>query len=163
LNLYLSLDYFSQQKENIINFHAQHTLLPASIYFCVYVIVTVLSLPAAAVITLIGGAKFGLTEGSILASFASTIGAALSFLIARTLLRDTIEKRFANTFKTINKGVEKESGFYLFGLRLVPLFPFVAVNLLMGLTTIKISRYFIVHSAAHQTWFAAVKILCSVV
>lgn len=144
LDQYLSLDYFSQQKANIFNFHAQHPVLSASIYFGVYVSVTALSLPAAAVITLIGGAIFGLAEGTILVSFASTIGATLSFLIARTLLRDAVEKRFANTFETINQGVEKEGGVYLFGLRLVPLFPFVAVNLLMGLTSIKTSRYFIV-------------------
>jgi len=144
LDQYLSLDYFSQQKENIFNYRAQHPVLTASIYFGIYVIVTALSLPAAAVITLMGGAIFGLIEGAILVSFASTIGATLAFLIARTLLRDSVEKRFANTFKTINKGIEKEGGFYLFGLRLVPLFPFVAVNLLMGLTSIKTSRYFIV-------------------
>ena len=144
LDQYLSLDYFSQQKENIFNYRAQHPVLTASIYFGIYVIVTALSLPAAAVITLMGGAIFGLIEGAILVSFASTIGATIAFLIARTLLRDSVEKRFANTFKTINKGVEKEGGFYLFGLRLVPLFPFVAVNLLMGLTSIKTSRYFIV-------------------
>jgi len=144
LNQYLSLDYFSQQKENIFNFHTEHPVLSASIYFVVYVMVTALSLPAAAVITLMGGAIFGLVEGTILVSFASTIGATLAFLMARTLLRDSVEKRFANTFKTINKGVEKEGGFYLFGLRLVPLFPFVAVNLLMGLTSINTSRFFIV-------------------
>jgi uncharacterized membrane protein YdjX (TVP38/TMEM64 family) len=144
LNQSLSLDYFSQQKENIFNFHTQYPFLSAGIYFVVYVIVTALSLPAAAVITLMAGAIFGLIEGVILVSFASTIGATLAFLMARTLLRDSVEKRFANTFETINKGVEKEGGFYLFCLRLVPLFPFVAVNLLMGLTSIKTYRYFIV-------------------
>jgi len=144
LDQYLSLAYFSQQKENIFSYQAQHPVLTASIYFVVYVIVTALSLPAAAVITLIGGAIFGLAKGVILVSFASTIGATISFLIARTLLRDAVEKRFANSLKTINKGIEKDGNFYLFGLRLVPLFPFVAVNLLMGLTTIRTSRYFVI-------------------
>jgi len=144
LNQYLSLDYFSQQKANILNLYAQHPTLFAGIYFVVYVIVTAISLPSAAIITLIGGAIFGLVNGTVLVSFASTIGATFSFLIARTLLRDSVEKRFANTFETINKGAEKKEAFYLLGLRLIPLIPFVAVNLFMGLTSIKTSRYFIV-------------------
>ncbi len=144
LGQYLSLDYFSQQKTAIFDFHAQHPALTAGLYFGIYVLVTALSLPAAAVITLVGGAIFGLIEGAILVSFASTIGATLAFLIARTLLRESVQNRFSGSFEAINKGIEKEGSFYLFGLRLVPLFPFVAVNLLMGLTTIKTWRYFVV-------------------
>lgn len=144
LGQYLSLDYFREQKSAISDYHLAHPIQTAAIYFFLYVTVTALSLPAAAVITLVGGAIFGLTQGTILVSFASTIGATLAFLFARTLLRDSVQQRFGNYLGTINKGIEKEGAFYLFGLRLVPIFPFFAVNLLMGLTKMPAWRYFIV-------------------
>lgn len=140
---YLSLEFFQSQKDTFIEFHASQPLLTAAIYFLIYVTVTALSLPAAAVITLAGGAIFGLVWGTVLVSFASTIGATLAFLLARTVLRESVEKKFSNMLGSINAGIEKEGAFYLFGLRLVPIFPFFAVNLLMGLTQMKVRQYFV--------------------
>ena len=125
-----SMDQFSQYK-------AQSPLLIIGGFFLLYVVVTALSLPGAAILTLAAGALFGLVEGLLVASFASTIGATLAFLVSRYLLRDTIKKRFPERLAAIDAGVEKEGGFYLFTLRLVPVFPFFLINLLMGVTAIK--------------------------
>ncbi|KZY87325.1 pyridine nucleotide-disulfide oxidoreductase, partial [Oleiphilus sp. HI0069] len=94
--------------------------------------------------TLAGGAIFGLLQGTILVSFASTIGATLAFLVSRTLLKESVQKKFADSLKSINAGIEKEGAFYLFGLRLVPLFPFFVINLVMGLTPIKTRQFFLI-------------------
>lgn len=144
LGQYLTLEYFQTQKEHLLAYQQNNPLQSAAIYFSIYVIITALSLPAAAVVTLFGGALFGLLYGTILVSFASTLGATLAFLLARTLFRDSVQKRFANSLKKINQGIAKEGDFYLFGLRLVPVFPFFAVNLLMGLTHMPARRFFIV-------------------
>ncbi len=125
-----SMDQFNQYK-------AQSPLLVIGGFFLFYVVVTALSLPGAAILTLAAGALFGLVEGLLVASFASTIGATLAFLVSRYLLRDTIKKRFPERLAAIDKGVDKEGAFYLFTLRLVPVFPFFLINLLMGLTAIK--------------------------
>ena len=111
-------------------------------FFAVYVTVTGLSLPGAAVMTLVGGAIFGLLWGTVIVSFASTAGATLAFLASRFLLRDWVQARFGDRLKPINEGVAKEGAFYLFALRLAPAFPFVAVNLLMGLTPMRMWTYF---------------------
>ncbi len=112
------------------------------VFFAVYVAVTGLSLPGAAVMTLLAGAIFGLLWGTVIVSFASTIGATLAFLASRFVLRDWVQARFGGKLKAINDGVAKEGAFYLFALRLVPAFPFVAINLLMGLTPIRTWTYF---------------------
>ena len=125
-----SMDQFSQYKE-------QSPLLVFGGFFLLYVVVTALSLPGAAILTLAAGALFGLVEGLLVASFASTVGATLAFLVSRYLLRDTIKQRFPERLDAIDAGVEKEGGFYLFTLRLVPVFPFFLINLLMGVTAIK--------------------------
>ena len=125
-----SMDQFSQYKE-------QSPLLVFGGFFLLYVVVTALSLPGAAILTLAAGALFGLVEGLLVASFASTVGATLAFLVSRYLLRDTIKQRFPERLGAIDAGVEKEGGFYLFTLRLVPVFPFFLINLLMGVTAIK--------------------------
>ncbi|WP_338366267.1 FAD-dependent oxidoreductase [uncultured Pseudoalteromonas sp.] len=125
-----SMDQFSQYKK-------QSPLLVFGGFFLLYVVVTALSLPGAAILTLAAGALFGLVEGLIVASFASTVGATLAFLVSRYLLRDTIKQRFPERLDAIDAGVEKEGGFYLFTLRLVPVFPFFLINLLMGVTAIK--------------------------
>jgi len=125
-----SMDQFSQYKE-------QSPLLVFGGFFLLYVVVTALSLPGAAILTLAAGALFGLVEGLLVASFASTVGATLAFLVSRYLLRDTIKQRFPERLDAIDAGVEKEGGFYLFTLRLVPVFPFFLINLLMGVTVIK--------------------------
>jgi len=141
---YLSLDYFKSQQQAIIQFYQTNPYYSAAIFMGIYILVTALSLPGAAVMTLAGGAIFGLVEGTIWVSFASTIGATLAFLVSRTLLRESVQKKFADSLKSINAGIEKEGAFYLFGLRLVPLFPFFVINLVMGLTPIKTRQFFFV-------------------
>src|SRR5260370_41352634 len=136
LKQYLSLDYVKSQQENFAAFVRDNALLTAGAYFAIYVAVTGLSLPGAAVLTLVGGAIFGLLWGTIIVSFASSIGATLAFLASRFLLRDWVQAKFGDKLKPINEGVAREGAFYLFALRLVPAFPFVAINLLMGLTPI---------------------------
>lgn len=108
-----------------------------AVYFLVYVLVTGLSLPGAAVMTLLAGALFGVAMGTLVVSFASTLGATVAFLVARYVARDTVQRRFAAQLSTINQGVEKEGAFYLFSLRLVPLFPFFLINIVMGLTPLR--------------------------
>ncbi|NGO88571.1 pyridine nucleotide-disulfide oxidoreductase [Halomonas sp. 141] len=114
----------------------------AGLFFAVYVVMTALSLPGAALLTLLGGALFGLGWGLLIISFASTLGATLAFLLSRFLFRGPIEKRFPRQFETVNRGVEKDGAFYLFTLRLVPIFPFFMINLVMGLTRIKLTTFY---------------------
>ncbi|MHB1676197.1 MAG: FAD-dependent oxidoreductase [Sulfuriferula sp.] len=111
-------------------------------FFALYVAVAALSLPGAAVMTLAAGASFGLMWGTVIVSFASSIGATFSFLASRYLLRDAIQNRFGGRLKAINEGMARDGAFYLFTLRLVPLFPFFLVNLLMGLTPIRTRSYY---------------------
>jgi pyruvate/2-oxoglutarate dehydrogenase complex dihydrolipoamide dehydrogenase (E3) component/uncharacterized membrane protein YdjX (TVP38/TMEM64 family) len=116
--------------------------LVAAAYFSIYVVVTALSLPGAAAMTLAGGALFGLLGGGILVSFASSIGATLAFLVSRYFLRDSVQRRFGARLKAVDEGIEREGAFYLFALRLVPLFPFFLINLLMGLTPMRAGRFY---------------------
>src|SRR4029077_3066019 len=138
---YFTLEFFKAQQAAIDTHYRAHPIETAAIYFAIYVVVTGLSLPGAAVMTLAGGAIFGLLWGTIIVSFASTIGATLSFLASRFLLRDWVQKKFGDKLKPINDGVAREGAFYLFALRLVPAFPFVAINLVMGLTPIRTWTY----------------------
>ena len=137
LHQLLTLDGLKGSMDQFNQYKAQSPLLVIGGFFLLYVVVTALSLPGAAILTLAAGALFGLIEGLLVASFASTIGATLAFLVSRYLLRDTIKKRFPERLTAIDKGVDKEGAFYLFTLRLVPVFPFFLINLLMGLTAIK--------------------------
>ena len=114
------------------------------VYFIAYIIITALSIPGAAIMTLIGGALFGLTKGLLLASFASSIGATLAFLVSRTLLRDWVQNNFGSYLARINQGIEKDGAFYLFSLRLIPAIPFFAINLVMGLTPIRTFTFYMV-------------------
>ncbi|OUS14185.1 pyridine nucleotide-disulfide oxidoreductase [Gammaproteobacteria bacterium 53_120_T64] len=123
---------------------ASDPLLVAGVFFIVYVIVTGLSLPGAAVMSLGGGALFGLLWGTLIVSFASSIGATLAFLASRFVLHDAVQNRFAERLSTINAGIEKNGAFYLFTLRLVPIFPFFLINLLMGLTPIRSATFYLV-------------------
>jgi pyruvate/2-oxoglutarate dehydrogenase complex dihydrolipoamide dehydrogenase (E3) component/uncharacterized membrane protein YdjX (TVP38/TMEM64 family) len=141
LGRYFSLDFFRAQQAAIDGYYRAHPLQTAAIYFTVYVIVTGLSLPGAAVMTLAGGAIFGLLWGTVIVSFASTLGATFAFLASRFLLHDWVQARFGDKLKPINDGVAREGAFYLFALRLVPAFPFVAINLVMGLTPIRTWTY----------------------
>ena len=144
LGRFLTLDYVQSQLGAIQDFSSENFATAAALYFIAYVSVTALSIPGAVVVTLAGGAIFGLFWGTLLVSFASTIGATLAFLTSRLLLRDWVQQRFGNTLKAINEGVKKDGNFYLFSLRMVPLFPFFMVNLLMGLTPIRVLPYFVV-------------------
>ena len=142
LKQYISLDYFQAQREAINATVATDPLRAGLLFFAIYTVATGLSLPGAAVLTLIAGAVFGLLWGTVIVSFASTIGATLAFLTSRFLLRDWVQQRFGDKLRPINEGVAREGAFYLFALRLVPVFPFVAINLLMGLTPIRTRTYF---------------------
>jgi len=137
LGRFLNLEYFKQQQAAIEAYRSDHPLLTVTAYFLIYVAVTGLSLPGAAVMTLAGGAIFGLLWGTLIISFASTIGATLAFLASRLLFRDSVQRRFGNKLRTINEGMAREGAFYLFALRLVPIFPFFVINLVMGLTPIR--------------------------
>ena len=138
---YLSLSYLKSQQARIQAYANAHPVQSAAIYFAGYVTITALSLPAAAVLTLLGGAIFGLLLGTVLCSFAATAGATIAFLVARFLLRDMVLARFGDNLSALNRGVEKDGAFYLFTLRLVPLFPFFVVNLAMALTPIRAFTY----------------------
>ena len=137
LHQLLTLDQFKQQQARFQEFYAANRLLSLGLYFLLYVVVIALSLPGAAVMTLAGGALFGFWSAVIVVSFASTIGSTLAFIVSRYLLRDWVQGRFGGYLATINKGVEKDGGFYLFALRLVPLFPLFMINLVMGLTPMR--------------------------
>jgi uncharacterized membrane protein YdjX (TVP38/TMEM64 family) len=123
LGHYLSLDWLKAQQAAIAAYRADHPLAAVAAYFALYVAVTALSLPGAALMTLAGGAVFGLLWGTLIVSFASSIGATLAFLASRFLLRDWVMARFGRRLAAIDAGVRKEGAFYLFTLRLVPVFP----------------------------------------
>ena len=144
LGQYLTLEYAQSQLDAIQDYKDQNFALAALIYLVIYVAVAALSIPGAAILTLIGGAIFGLGWGLLIVSFASSIGATLAFLVSRALLRDWVQSKFGEYLAPINRGIEKDGGFYLFSIRMVPLFPFFIVNLLMGLTPIKTSYFYIV-------------------
>jgi uncharacterized membrane protein YdjX (TVP38/TMEM64 family) len=142
LDRYLTLSYLKQTREQFQAVYADHTLLVLGSFFLIYVAATALSLPGAAVLTLAAGALFGFWNALVLVSFASTIGATLAFLFARFLLRDWVQQRFGERLSRINKGVEREGSFYLFTLRLIPVFPFWLINLTMALTPIRTWTYY---------------------
>lgn len=147
LQAYFSLDYFQMQRDSLLAYKEQHFWLSSLLYFLTYVLVAALSLPAAAIITLVGGALFGFWWALVLVSFASTIGATLAFLLARSIMREWVQKRFGSKLAPINEGIEKDGVFYLFTLRLVPLFPFFMVNVLMALTPISTFAFYWVSQA----------------
>jgi len=137
LHQYFSFDYIQQQKSHLDKLILQKPVISTLMFFSIYVLMAGLSLPGAAIMTLAAGAFFGVLWGTILVSFASTIGATLAFLISRFLFRDYIQQRFRRQMQVINKGMEREGAFYLFTLRLIPVFPFFVINLVMGLTKIR--------------------------
>jgi pyruvate/2-oxoglutarate dehydrogenase complex dihydrolipoamide dehydrogenase (E3) component/uncharacterized membrane protein YdjX (TVP38/TMEM64 family) len=134
---YLTLEELRARQDELRQYHASHPWLAALAYFLGYIAVTGLSLPGAAVLTLFGGAIFGLLWGTVIVSFASSIGATLAFLASRFLLRAWVQARFGERLRSVNQGVAREGAFYLFALRLVPAFPFFLINLAMGLTPIR--------------------------
>jgi dihydrolipoamide dehydrogenase len=142
LKQYVTLEYFQAQRAAIDAHFRAHPLATAAAFFALYVAVTGLSLPGAAILTLAAGAIFGLLWGTVIVSFASTIGATLAFLAARFVLRDWVQARFGDKLKPVNEGVEREGAFYLFALRLVPAFPFFVINLVMGLTPMRAATFY---------------------
>ncbi len=142
LGQYLTLEYIKDSQEKFQTLYQSNRVLVIATYMGIYVAVTALSLPGAAVLTLAGGGLFGLVVGTVVVSFASTIGATLACLVARFLLREWVQNKFGDKLKTINDGIEKEGAFYLFSLRLVPIFPFFVINLLMGLTRMRLFTFF---------------------
>ena len=133
----LSLDSLAKQESQLRSFQEQHPVLVYGLAFLIYVVVTGLSLPGAAVLTLVYGWYFGLVPGIIVVSFASTMGATMAFLLSRFLFRDAIQSRFGERLDKFNESLEKEGPFFLFTLRLIPAVPFFVINAVMGLTPIK--------------------------
>ncbi len=134
---YLSLAFFQ-------NLYEQQPLLTAAVYFIIYVIAASLSFPGAALLTIIGGMIFGLWTGLLLVSFASSLGATLAFLVSRFLLRDWVQNKFSNYLGSVNQGIAKDGAFYLFTLRLIPVVPFWVINLVMGVTPMRVVVFYLV-------------------
>jgi pyruvate/2-oxoglutarate dehydrogenase complex dihydrolipoamide dehydrogenase (E3) component/uncharacterized membrane protein YdjX (TVP38/TMEM64 family) len=147
LGRFLDLAYLKGRHAAFDGFYRAHPVLTVTAFFAVYVAVTGLSLPGAAVMTLVAGALFGLVTGTIVVSFASTLGATAAFLASRFLFRDAVQARFGDKLAAIDAGIAKEGAFYLFTLRLVPLFPFFVINLVMGLTRMRVSTFYWVSQA----------------
>lgn len=144
LGRFFDLQFIKTQRDAFEVYYADHPAITVAGYVGVYLAVTALSLPGAAILTLIGGALFGLATGTILVSFCSTTGATLAFLVSRFLLRESIQNKFGDRLETINQGIEREGMFYLFTMRLIPAIPFFVINLVMGLTPIRTVQFFFV-------------------
>jgi pyruvate/2-oxoglutarate dehydrogenase complex dihydrolipoamide dehydrogenase (E3) component/uncharacterized membrane protein YdjX (TVP38/TMEM64 family) len=144
LGQYLTLDSLKEHRAAFERYYAQHAGLTILIYFLIYVATTALSLPGATVLTLAGGMLFGLVAGTVIISFASTLGATLAFLVSRYLIGNSVQRKFGDKLETINAGIRKDGAFYLVTLRLIPIFPFFLINLLMGLTSIRTLVFYIV-------------------
>ena len=138
---YLTVDGIKRVAGEIDGYYKRHPVQVVGLFFLTYVAVTAASLPGAAVMTLAAGALFGVLLGTVVVSFASTLGATLAFLASRYVLRDAIETRFGERLRTVNAGLERDGAFYLFTIRMIPLFPFFVVNLVMGLTRIRLWTY----------------------
>ena len=139
---YVSFEYLKGQAASFQEYYQTRRLQTAAAYFLVYVLVTALSLPGALVMTLAGGAIFGLLWGTVVVSFASSSGATLAFLASRFVLREWVRDRFARFFEPIDAGMRREGAFYLFTLRLIPAVPFFAINLAMGLTAMRVRTFY---------------------
>jgi uncharacterized membrane protein YdjX (TVP38/TMEM64 family) len=142
LGQYLSLENFKASQADIVAAKDANPALYIAGFFLLYVAVTGLSIPGAAIMTLVAGALFGVVLGTIIVSFASTMGATLAFLSSRYVLRDWVQGKFGERLRAVDDGLEKDGAFYLFTLRLIPMFPFFVINLLMGLTRIKTGTFF---------------------
>jgi uncharacterized membrane protein YdjX (TVP38/TMEM64 family) len=139
---YVTLSYLKASQNKFQILYAHHRSAVIASYMLIYILVTSLSLPGAVIMTLAGGALFGLWAGTVVISFSSTIGATLACAVSRFLLRDWVQTRFGDKLKSVNEGIEREGAFYLFTLRLVPIFPFWLINLVMGLTKIPLRTFY---------------------
>ncbi|MFC1534560.1 TVP38/TMEM64 family protein [Thermodesulfobacteriota bacterium] len=142
LDRYLSLSYIKASQESFASLYAKHRVPVIGSYMLIYIVVTSLSLPGAAVLTLAGGALFGLVVGTISISFASSIGATLACFFSRFILRDWVQNKFGDKLQAINRGIENEGALYLFTMRLIPAFPFFVINLAMGLTKMSLVTFY---------------------
>ena len=142
LQQYLTLDYLKESQARFADLYHAKPVLVIGAYMGIYILVTALSLPGAVILTLAGGALFGLVTGLIVVSFASSIGATLACFVARFVLRDWVQNKFGDKLSTINEGIVKEGAFYLFTLRLIPVFPFFVINLVMGLTRMSLFTFY---------------------
>lgn len=142
LGQYLKLSNLKESQESLQDLYADKRIFVISVYMLLYILVTALSLPGAAVMTIAGGALFGVYAGIVVVSFASTIGATIACFVSRYLLREWVQTRFEKKLKIINEGIKKEGSFYLFTMRLIPVFPFFIINLVMGLTKMPLIKFF---------------------
>ncbi len=142
LEHYFTLSYVKASQEKFASLYADHRLMVIAFYMVIYILITSLSLPGAAIMTLAGGALFGLWVGTLVVSFASTIGATLACFVSRFVLRDWVQRKFSDKLKTVNEGVEREGALYLLTLRLIPVFPFWLINLVMGLTKMPLKTFY---------------------
>lgn len=141
LQQYLTLPYMKESRERFELLYAMHRTSVIAVYMAVYILASTLSLPGAVILTLAGGALFGLWTGTIVVSLASTTGATLACFVSRFILRDWVQKKMEDKLRTVNAGIEREGAFYLFTLRLIPVFPFWLINLLMGLTRMPLRTF----------------------
>ena len=142
LDQYLTLSYLKESLDKFKALYANHRVLVIAGYFIIYVLTTSLSLPGASPLGILGGALFGFWVATLVVSFASTIGATLACSVSRFLLRDWIQNKFSDKIARVNEGIEKEGAFYLFTLRLIPVFPFWMINLVMGLTKMSLFKFY---------------------
>lgn len=142
LQQYLTLDYLKESQARFTDLYHARPVPVITAYMVIYILVTALSLPGAVILTLAGGALFGLAAGLVIVSFASSIGATLACFVARFVLRDWVQNRFGDKLRIINEGIAGEGAFYLFTLRLIPVFPFFVINLVMGLTRMSLFTFY---------------------
>ena len=142
LGRYLTLDYMKASQARFQALYAEKPAQVIAVYMGIYILATALSLPGAAVLGVAGGGLFGFVVGTVVVSFASTIGATLACYVARVLLREWVQTRFATALTTVNQGIDREGAFYLFTLRLIPVVPFFVINLVMGLTRMPLVTFF---------------------
>ena len=137
LGRYLTVEAMAAQREAVQAYRAEHPVAAPLVFLVAYVVMAAVSLPGASLMTLAGGAVFGLGLGTLLVSFASSLGATLAFLSARFILRDWVQARLGHRLKALNEGIRRDGAYYLLTLRLLPMFPFWVVNLVLGLTPIR--------------------------
>lgn len=142
LQQYFTLETLKAKQMELLAYHQANPMITIGFYMLIYIAITALSLPGATILTLAGGGVFGVWLGTLIVSFASTIGATIAFLSARFLFRENVQQKFGQRLKTVDQGMEEEGAFYLFTLRLVPVVPFFMINLLMGLTPIKTRTFY---------------------
>lgn len=144
LDQYLTLAYLKESLDRFKALYENHRAMVIAGYFVIYVLTTSLSLPGASPLGIAGGALFGFWTATLVVSFASTIGATLACSVSRFLLRDWIQNKFGDKIAKVNEGIEKEGVFYLFTLRLIPVFPFWMINMVMGLTRMSLFKFYLV-------------------